>query len=190
MAKKIHPFASVWYKIGVFWPNIKPVKSPTTALDFKLQTGMNQIFQMRYCASLWVKGLQKYLRSTLEVAKKITNSANSNPMRPMNRLNRQIFYRPLTLTFDIFVASWPTRMHSTSFERSDSYLFGAWSPRLWYDFEHILCWVKVPLFHIIQRQMAVSFLPRVYLLLKKLLQATFCDLTKCKYVIYSGSPCP
>ena len=24
-AKKIHPFASVWYEIGVLWPNIKPV---------------------------------------------------------------------------------------------------------------------------------------------------------------------
>ena len=52
----------------------------------------------------------------------------------VGQLNRQIFYQPPTLTFDIFAASWPTRMHSTSFERSDSYLFGAWSPRLWYDF--------------------------------------------------------
>ena len=31
-AKKIHPFASVWYEIGVHWPNIKPIKSHATAL--------------------------------------------------------------------------------------------------------------------------------------------------------------
>ena len=29
-----------------------------------------------------------------------------------------------TLTSDIFVASWPTRAYSASFERSDSYLSG------------------------------------------------------------------
>ena len=34
-AKKIHPFASVWYEIGVVWPNIKPVKRHTTALHCK-----------------------------------------------------------------------------------------------------------------------------------------------------------
>ena len=50
--KKIHPFASVWYGIGVLWPNIKPVKSHTTALGFRLQTDMNQIFQTRYCKFL------------------------------------------------------------------------------------------------------------------------------------------
>ena len=49
-------------------------------------------------------------------------------------LNCQIFYQPPTLTFYIFVAPWPRRMYSTLFKRSDSYLFGARSPRLWYDF--------------------------------------------------------
>ena len=33
-AKKIHPFDSVWYEIGVLWPNIKPNKSNTTDLGF------------------------------------------------------------------------------------------------------------------------------------------------------------
>ena len=53
-------------------------------------------------------------------------------------------------------------MHSTSFQRSDSYLFGARSSRLSYDFYQVLCLVKVPLFHIIQRQLGVSFLPWVW----------------------------
>ena len=44
------------------------------------------------------------------------------------------FFRPPTLTSDIFAASWPTRTYSTSFERSDSYLFGEWKPRPWHDF--------------------------------------------------------
>ena len=71
---------------------------------------------MRYCTFLQVKRLKKYLRSKLEVAKKIAYPAGLEPDE---------------LTFDIFAAYWPTRMHSTSFERSNSYLFGAWSPRLW-----------------------------------------------------------
>ena len=74
-AKKLHPFASVWCEIGVLWPNIKPVKSHTTAFSFWLQTGMNQIFQMRYCASLKVRRLQKYQRLKLEVHKKSAGSA-------------------------------------------------------------------------------------------------------------------
>ena len=36
------------------------------------------------------------------------------------------------LTSDIFAASWPKRVHSTSFERFDSYLFG--DKRPWYEF--------------------------------------------------------
>ena len=52
VAKQIQPFASVWYEIRVLWPYIKPVKSHTTALGFRLQTDMNQIFQMRYCTFL------------------------------------------------------------------------------------------------------------------------------------------
>ena len=38
------------------------------------------------------------------------------------------------LTSDIFAASWPKRVHSTSFERFDSYLFGDRRPRPWYEF--------------------------------------------------------
>ena len=48
-------------------------------------------------------------------------------------------------------------MWSTSFERSHSYLFEARSPRLWYNFWYVICWLKVPLFHIVQIQMGVAF---------------------------------
>ena len=51
-AKKIHSFASVWYEIGVIWANITHIESHATALDFCLQTDMNQIFEMMYCMSL------------------------------------------------------------------------------------------------------------------------------------------
>ena len=36
VAKKRHPFATLWYEIRVLWPNIKPVKSHTSALGFRL----------------------------------------------------------------------------------------------------------------------------------------------------------
>ena len=43
---------------------------------------MNQIFQMSYCTFFYVKRLQKYLRSKLEVAKKIANAADLEPDVP------------------------------------------------------------------------------------------------------------
>ena len=79
-AKKIHPFASAWYEIRLLWPNIKPVKSHTTTMGFKLQTDMNQIFQMRYFTILQVMRLQKYQRSKLEVDKKSAGSAGPGPI--------------------------------------------------------------------------------------------------------------
>ena len=45
------------------------------------------------------------------------------------------FFRPPTLTSDIFVAPQPKSMFSISFERSISYLFGDQSPRLLNDFK-------------------------------------------------------
>ena len=50
--KKIHPFASLWYEIGILWTNMKHVKSHGTALGYWLQSDMNQIFQIRYCTFL------------------------------------------------------------------------------------------------------------------------------------------
>ena len=55
--------------------------------------------------------------------------------------------------FDLshFAVSWSMSMYSTSFKRSNSHLFGNKSPRPWHDFKHELCWLKLSLFHIIQR---------------------------------------
>ena len=44
------------------------------------------------------------------------------------------FFRPPTLTSDIFAASLPKSIFDISFERSTSYLFGGQSPRLLNDF--------------------------------------------------------
>ena len=78
------------------------------------------------------------------------------------QLNWQIFYLPSNLTFDIFAASLPTRAYNTSFENSDSYLFGDWKPGPWHDFWCDLCLLKVPLFHIIQRSLLKQKLAALY----------------------------
>ena len=64
--------ASVWYEIRVLWPNIKSVKSHNKAWGFRLQTDMNQIFQMRYCMFLQAKWIQSYQVSKFEIWKKLT----------------------------------------------------------------------------------------------------------------------
>ena len=72
------------------------------------------------------------------------------------------FFQPSTLTSDIFAASLPTRKNSTSFERSNSYLFGEWKPRPWHNFWYDLWSLKVPSFHIIQRPLLKQKLPALY----------------------------
>ena len=74
------------------------------------------------------------------------------------------FFRPPTLTSDIFAALWSTRTYSTSFERSNSYLFKEWKPRPWHDFYYDLWSLKVPSFHIIQWPLLKQKLPALYLL--------------------------
>ena len=76
-----------------------------------------------------------------------------------NLAESAIPYWPLTLTSDIFAASWPTRNYSTSFEISKLYLFGEWKPRPWHDFWYDLWPLKVPSFHIIQRPFLKQKLP-------------------------------
>ena len=130
------------------------------SLGLQAPNYMNQIFQLRYCTFFKSRGCKNIWGQSWRTQRKV-------PTRPTQtqctwgQLIWQIFYRPPDLTFDIFGAYWPTRMQSTSFERSDSYRFVAWSPRLWYYFYKVLCWIELPLFDIIQRQMAISFLPRV-----------------------------
>ena len=86
---------------------------------------MNQIFQMRYYASLKLKGLKNYWRSKLGVWRINWSYLTLVPTFSSWRwFVRQFFSRFATLTSSSFAALWATRMHSTSFERSDSYLFG------------------------------------------------------------------
>ena len=66
--------------------------------------------------------------------KKIDQISQAPGASVSNLAESAISYRPPTLTSDIFAASWPTRAYSTSFERSDSYLFGDWKPGPWHDF--------------------------------------------------------
>ena len=61
--------ASLWYETGVLWANITQIKSNVMSFGFCLLTDINQTFQMRYLTSLYVKRLQKYQRSKLEVGK-------------------------------------------------------------------------------------------------------------------------
>ena len=72
------------------------------------------------------------------------------------------FFRPPTFTSDIFASSWPTRTYSTSFKRSDSYLFGDWKPGPWHEIQLDLCSLKVPSFDIIQRPLLKQKLAALY----------------------------
>ena len=66
--------------------------------------------------------------------KKISaNSAGPGHMGS-NRVIGRCFFRPPTLTSDIFTATWLKSMFSTSFKRSISYLFGDANPKLLKDF--------------------------------------------------------
>ena len=107
-AKKIQPFASVWYEIRVLWPNIKPIKSHTLSnevLYILVSQEVAKIFEVKVGGG---KGNSQLGQLELDA--------------PGAGRTGRFFYRPPTLTFDIFAASWLTRLYSTSFERSDSYL--------------------------------------------------------------------
>ena len=65
-------FSSVWCKIGLLWAEIKYLKNTTALLPRKYDYNQRKIFVKRYCGSLWVKRLQRYKPSKLEV-KKIAN---------------------------------------------------------------------------------------------------------------------
>ena len=105
----------------------------------------------------------KNIRGQSWRSKKICQSSRTAGASVSNLAESAIPHWPPTLTSDIFSASWPTRKYSTSFERSDSCLFGEWKPRPWHDFEHDLWSLKVPSFHIIQRPLLKQKLPALYL---------------------------
>ena len=82
-------------KIWQLWAK----KTHAMALDFTLQTDMNQIFWMRYCMLLYVKRLQKYQRSKLEVDKKFPTLADSSSMSPGSGWSGRFFS---TSNFDLW----------------------------------------------------------------------------------------
>ena len=125
--------ASVWYEIRVVWANINHVESHSMALAFSLQTDMNQILKWGTLNSCRLRGC-KNIRG--QSWRSIRNCWLSQIRDWCARGLADLadFFRPPTLTSDIFAASWPTRAYSTSFERSDSYLFGDWKPGLLHDF--------------------------------------------------------
>ena len=72
----------------------------------------------------------KTIRGQSLRSKKICQISQALGASVSNLAESAIFYQPPTLTSDIFAASWRTRTYSTSFERSDSYLFGDWKPKV------------------------------------------------------------
>ena len=70
-------------------------------LGFWLQKDVKQIFNMRYYTFILIKGLQKYQRSQLKVENKSASWALGVGVSTLN------FFQPLTLTPDIFPASYP-----------------------------------------------------------------------------------
>ena len=59
---------------------------------------------------LQTKGMQKYLRSDLEVEKKSAGSAGPWKSQCQVRPNQQFSYQPLNLTSNVFAASQSARM--------------------------------------------------------------------------------
>ena len=41
--KKIHPFASVWYEVGVLWANITHIQSHAISLGYFLETDESDV---------------------------------------------------------------------------------------------------------------------------------------------------
>ena len=103
-----------------------------------------------------------------------------------NHAESATFFGPLILTSSIFAASCPTWMKSNSYERSDSYLFRARRPRPWYDFECVLFWLKIPLFHIIQIQCHNSWVYRISKQTKNFSLVSFHHVSHLKNPIYMG----
>ena len=61
--------ALLWSEMRLVWESLNDIKSHTMLLSFWLQTGMNWIFQMRYCRTLYLKRLQNCRQSKLEFKK-------------------------------------------------------------------------------------------------------------------------
>ena len=133
--KKIHPFASVWYEIKGHWPNIKHVKSHTYSLGLQAPNRYESDLSNEVLYALVGQKAAKISEVKVGGQKKSARSARPRVHQSRIWLSRQFFIDlqlwPLIFLQPLDLA---TRAHSTSFERSDLYLFGDWKPRSWHDF--------------------------------------------------------
>ena len=84
---------------------------------------MNQIFQLRYYAALQLKGLKNCQRSNLQFQKKTFYKSRLTCKNGYRDQVRPFHYKATFLIFINSTVLLATRMHNTSFERSESYLF-------------------------------------------------------------------
>ena len=85
---------------------------------------MSQIFQMRYCTALQLKGLQNYGGQSWSFERETVLLDPGTLVFESTLILKMIFFRSALLTSRSLAALCATRLHSTSFERSDSYLLG------------------------------------------------------------------
>ena len=120
---------SLWFEIGALWATITYVK----VMPQPWTSGSKQIWIRSF---LWDTVLSCMSRDCKYTKGQSWRLLKNLPVQPLVRVgpSRQYLFWPPTLTSRIFEASWPTRIYNTSFKRSDSYLIGARSPRVRYDF--------------------------------------------------------
>ena len=119
-------FASLWSKVWVVQEGMSYLKSPARILIFWLKTGMYKVFQMRYYEALQTKGLQIYKPSkftkTEDRPRPRASLEHSNfSCKWLSKPNNFCLW---TLMAHNFAINQYWKSNSTSFERSDSYLFG------------------------------------------------------------------
>ena len=126
--KKIHPFASLWYEIGLLRANIIILKVIPHLWTYGSKQIWIRSFKWGTVHSCRLRGC-KNIRGQSWRSIRNCRLCQIRDQCARGPADLADFFRPPTLTSDIFAASWPTRTYSTSFERSDSYLFGDWKPR-------------------------------------------------------------
>ena len=121
--------ASVWYEIGILWANITQVKSHAIALDFWPPSRYKLEFSNEALYTLVSQENEKVLEVKVRGWKKVCRI--SQPLAHQCRIgpSRQFFS---TFIFDLWYFLQLLnlkKVYSTSFERSDSYLFGGQEPK-------------------------------------------------------------
>ena len=121
----------LWYEMRVLWANINHIKSHFMALASFSKQILIRSFKwgtVRSCRWRGWKNIRGQSWRSIRNCRlgQIRDRCARGPAALAD------FFRPPTLTSDIFAASCPTRAYSISFERSISYLFGAKIPWGWY----------------------------------------------------------